>query len=303
MRRSPKQHLVSATLLKGWTVGGVLSAVDLQNSNGPRILSKGPRGVAFERGLTSTIRVKEIEDSWSRIESRAGKALRVVRDGYGLEDTRAVEAIKEMIALHLTRSYEMKNIWSHLIDDDTLRIDRFVNNPELLGETLLARKEMHQCESNGELTDRDAIQLTVDEHLHKVFSEALCSSYERARRFVAAAGLEIGRVDGDDELVICDSPVITMSTDGQSIGLDSGMTLAETGTVFMPLGPRTLAALGPTDTSYILPDVLVQRFNIMQCRRAQRYVLCRPGSNLEDKIVREIRRWSRKRYVSGTWWR
>ena len=303
VRRSPRQHLVSATLLKGWTVDGVLSAVDLQNPNGPTILSTGPRGVAFERDLTSRSRVEEIERAWSKIEKRAGKALRVMRDGGGLDDTRAVEAIKELIALHLTRSYEIKNIWSRPIDDDALRIDRFVDTPELLGETLLARKEMHREASNGELTEREAIQVTVDEHLHAVFSEALCSSYERARRFVSAVGLEICRVAIGDELIICDSPVVAMSTDGENIGLDSGMTLTEAGTVFMPLGPRTLAALGPTDAAYILPDVLVQRFNIMQCRRAQRYVVCRPGSDLEDKIVREIRRWGTKRYVSGTWWR
>ena len=303
MRRSPKQHLVSATLLKGWTVDGVLSIVDLHDPNGPRILSRGPRGVAFERDLTSRIRVKEIEESWSRIERRAGKALGVMRDGDGLGDTRAVEAIKELIALHLTRSYEMKNIWSRLIDDDDLRIDRFVANPELLGETLLARMEVLQDSSNGELTERDAVRVTVDEHLHEVFSEALSSNLERARRFVFTAGLEICRVAVGDELIISDSPVVAMSTDGESIGLDSGMTLTEAGTVFMPLGPTTLAALGPTDTAYVLPDVLVQRFNIMQCRRAQRYVVCRPGSGLEDKIVREIRRWGTKRYVSGVWWR
>ena len=113
-----KQHLVSETLLKGWTVGGELSVVQLLHPEGPKKRAVGPGGVAYERDLTSRFTVDEIEDAWSHVESRAGIALPKVREGVGMDDADTVQAIKDLICLHLTRSYETLDAWNRIGEEN-----------------------------------------------------------------------------------------------------------------------------------------------------------------------------------------
>lgn len=125
--------------------------------------------------------------------------------------------------------------------------------------------------------------------LKRVFSERLVKMYRRAKEYIADAGLEVWNTPYRDELVIGDCPAFTMSTDGEGIGVDAGVSMDEAATIVMPLGPYTLARLGQQNRSMALASAMTTSFNLIQCRRARKQVVCRPGSGLEEWVMQRYR--------------
>ena len=71
--------------------------------------------------------------------------------------------------------------------------------------------------------------------------------------------------------------------------MDAGVGLNEAATIVMPLGPNSLAGLGPLERSLTLPSVLAEKFNLIQCQRARKQIMCRPGSGLDDWVIQRYR--------------
>ena len=63
----------------------------------------------------------------------------------------------------------------------------------------------------------------------------------------------------------------------------------EAATIVMPLGPYALAGLGPQNRKLTLTSVLAEKFNLIQCRRARKQILCRPGSGLDEWVIQRYR--------------
>ena len=267
--RPRKQHLVSETLLRGWTVGGELSVVQLLHHGGPRVRSVGPGGVARERGLTSRLTVDEIEEAWSDIETPAGTALPRVREGVGLDDADTVQAIKDLMCLHLTRSYEMLDVWDRVKreNDEVRQFDALIEDDEATRRDFFERRGLHVVGSEGLVGHRQKWRQRKEANLKRGFSERLVKMYRRAKRYIADAGLEVWNTAHGDELVIGDCPAFTMSADGEGIGIDDGVSMDEAATIVMPLGPYTLAGLGQQNRSMALTSVMTEKFNLIQCRR------------------------------------
>ena len=282
-----KQHLVSETLLKGWTVGGELSVVQLLYHGGPRIGSVGPGGVAYERGLTSRFTVDEIENAWSDIETPAGTALPKVCEGVGLDDTDTVQAIKDLVCLHLTRSYETLDLWNRVREenDDMRQLETIIEDDDAMRRDIFERRELHIVGSEGLAEHRAQWRQWKETKLKEVFSQRLIKMYNRAKEYVAEAGLEVWNTAHGDELVIGDCPAFTVSADGERFGMDAGVVMNEAATIVMPLGPYTLAGLAPQNRRLTLPSVLTETFNLIQCRRARKQIVCRPESGLSEWVV------------------
>ena len=149
--RLPKQHLVSETLLRRWTVEGQLSVVQRQRDGRPTVRSVGPGGVAYERGLTSIFTIDEIENAWSDIETLAGRALQELREGIGLNDADTVQAIKDLMYLHLTRSYEMLDVWERVkAENDTVRqLDELIEDDDVMRRAFFEQRGLHVVGSEG----------------------------------------------------------------------------------------------------------------------------------------------------------
>ena len=280
---------MSATLLRGWAVNGKLSVVDCLHRNAPRQYHKGPRSVAYIREFTSPSQVSQLEDSWGAIETPAGRVLRKLQNEI-LLDPAERDTVKELVALHLARSYEVHKMWSEGIEPDEWLndIDRLLENPDLLGKEVLdIRESLRQLSSDS--SERDLTYQAVSDYLKENFTQLVLYGHERVRQYVGRAGLELYRVVVGDELIISDTPAVAATADLEKVGFGSGLTLPDGPSIIMPLTPHTLAVIGPQDSTYILAPAAIQRLNILQCRRAQRYLVCRPGSDLEEKIIREIK--------------
>ena len=68
------------------------------------------------------------------------------------------------------------------------------------------------------------------------------------------------------------------------MGVLGGIALAEAQSVFLPLGPRHVAALGRADKIIHLTSGQVAEVNARQLRGAIDYVYLRPGSPLMDTV-------------------
>ena len=248
----------------------------------------GPGGVARERDLTSRFTVDEIEEAWSAIESRAGEALPRVRAGGGPDDDHTVQAIKDLVCLHLTRSYETLTMWDRIRqeNEDMREVVAIIENDDLMRQHAFEQTGLYVVGSEGLECYRDQLRVLVDTQQKSWFSRNLITSYDTVKSYIASAGLEIWHTESEDELVIGDCPAFTLSRDGSMFGFDKGVSIDEAGSIVMPLGPHTLAAIGPEGRRSTLSSIAVKELNVIQCRRAHKQVVCRTSSGLDEWVVR-----------------
>ena len=242
--------------------------------------------------MTSRFTVDEIEDAWSRIESSAGDVLRNVREGIGLDDADTVQAIKDLMCLHLTRSYETLDYWNRIREEnqDIRELEAIIENDDLMRRYVFERTGLYAVGSEGLVEHREEWCDWINASLKELYSQELVKIYNGAKEHIAEAGLEVWNTGHGAELVIGDCPAFTVSADGERFGMDTGVSLNETATIVMPLGPYTLAGLGPRTGRFTLRSALTEKFNRIQCRRARKQVVCRPGSNLDDWVVQQYHR-------------
>jgi hypothetical protein len=129
-----------------------------------------------------------------------------------------------------------------------------------------------------------------------LWRERVESLYLQARAMTDAAGLEILQPPGSGEFLIGDVPALTVRADSLGVGVLGGIALAEAQSIFLPLGPRHLAALGRTDEIIQLTSDQVAETNARQLRGAIDYVYLRP----ESPLIETVRSFAEQRLeVSG----
>jgi hypothetical protein len=92
-----------------------------------------------------------------------------------------------------------------------------------------------------------------------LWRERIESLYLNARAMTDSAGLEILTPPVGGEFLIGDVPALTVRADHAGVGVLGGLALADAQSVFLPLGPRHVAALGRANTTISLtPDQAAQ---------------------------------------------
>jgi hypothetical protein len=99
-----------------------------------------------------------------------------------------------------------------------------------------------------------------------------------------APGLEILTPRGSGEFLIGDVPALTVRADRAEVGVLGGIALADAQSVFLPLGPRHVAALGQADRTIQLAPGQVAEANARQLSAAIDYVYLRPDSPLMSTV-------------------
>jgi hypothetical protein len=117
-----------------------------------------------------------------------------------------------------------------------------------------------------------------------LWRERIESLYLQARAITDTAGLEILMPRESGEFLIGDVPALTVRADRAGVGVLGGIALAEAQSVFLPLGPRHVTALGRADGIIHLTSGQVAEVNARQLIGAIDYVYLRPGSPLMDTV-------------------
>lgn len=95
-----RQHVVSETILKRWSIAGEVVAVDLRNG---RFQRRSPSAEAFEEWLVREDYARPVEAVWGEVETDVPQLLDALDGGRPLTpELRRV--LTRLVSLHLVRS-------------------------------------------------------------------------------------------------------------------------------------------------------------------------------------------------------
>ena len=244
-----------------------------------------------------------MEQLWKETEDKMHDALAALDAGVLFENKSYVNTIKDSIALHFARSKATRvvhyRVWEEAVAASRRRwMTEW--RPRLEYEFY---KEKGFCAAGNE-----ALTAFVNELLElsmsladsgALFRERLEHLYRQARLRTDNAELEIFTAD-DDEFVIGDVPALTVRNDRGEVGVLGGISMDDAQSVFLPLGPRHVAALGKVNITAQLTAEQVKVTNNRQLLGAIEYVYLRPGSGLKEFVrsFAEDRRAARRAVLS-----
>lgn len=286
-----EQHLISKVLLKRFAAPsgphqGLICPFRLEYPQAkPRLL--GPDGCAKVDNFVAWASAS-VERLWKETEDRLPDALAAMDAGTLFDSAGHASVIRSAIALHFARSKAAQvihaRVWAETVEQGRRRW--LTENRQLLAYWFYREKGL--CPVGDE-----ALGIFADELMGLSLSladsgalwrERIESLYLNARAMTGFAGLEILTPAGEGEFLIGDVPALTVRAGHLGVGVLGGVALAEAGSVFLPLGPRHVAALGRADTVIHLAPDQVTEVNALQLRGAIDYVYLRPGSPLMDTV-------------------
>jgi hypothetical protein len=280
-----KQHMISATLLRKWKP---LVAINLRTRTSRQ---RSPESEGYIRHFVRAEYSDVLEKLWAETENSLNNALPLVVDGTVFEHDEALDTLHAMIALHFVRSGRSARIatswWESAPPDSPLSDLRAVANEPNLMALHYQYRTGRIATSEDEIGEERARFLTALDHDFGIggrsFVEEIEAQYNRVLSFVRSQPLQIGVVVGGCELVLSDTPVVTLDTATNTVGVP----IAQANLVVMPIGPKCVVALGGTPGFVELDDEAVTRINRIEVLGAFEKVYVRDGSGLNNWVLSE----------------
>jgi hypothetical protein len=231
------------------------------------------------------------EDLWGKTENHLPSAISAARSGTLFASARYMETIKDAIALHFARSFELQQA-HELIWTVGMKRTReiYMSNPSGL-ESLFFKKYglfPPSAKAAREIVSADLIALT--QHLFDrgiVFRLRVVDMFETARQFLTSVGLQVASPPPGTEFLLGDVPAIPIDETRRALGVMGGVPFANATTVILPLAPDLLVALGRKDEYVTLPATFVTQLNKFQIMKAHHQVFMRPGAGLDALVLAE----------------
>jgi hypothetical protein len=234
------------------------------------------------------------EQLWKETEDGLSDALAAMDAGALLADAGHVSVIKSAIALHFARSKATwaihSGVWAQTVERGRRRW--LTEHRQLLARWFYLQKGLYPAgdEALGIFAD-ELMELSLAlGRSGALWRERVESLYLNARAMTQAAGLEILTPPAGEEFLVGDVPALTVRADRPGVGVLGGIALAEAQSVFLPLGPRHVVALGRADQVIPLTSAQVAEVNARQLNGAIDYVYLRPESPLVETVRSFVRR-------------
>ena len=287
-QQTVRQHLVSQVLLKRFTMPGPKSSgwqllpFDLDNPKRQHKL-RTTRACGWVDNFIS-FDSTSAEALWCAVESRAPAALSALEAGSPFADPSHVEALRDLVMIHYVRSHHYRDVHIEAFRKarDGLRgvlVQRF---PEQLRREALCETGLHLAGpgSLGDFAERLIARSMIvrDHESGKLFRTSIEDTFHKVQDMATAWQLEI-LVPEAGQFVIGDNPAVTVRREGAVTSY--GMAFGDAHSLVLPIGPRHLLALGPHNTTGIIPKEVVDELNTVQIYAASRYVYLHPRSGLE----------------------
>ena len=269
------QHTVTKSVLKGFAgPSGTLAVYNAEH----RVRQLKSPGAGIFTTRFDTYDSRGAEERWNGLETNFPPALVKVRARTALGDPATVSALKDLLALHWSRSRaimisrddaartvlteSMRDIWTH---------------PGVLRKAL---RDKTGLEAAG-WSELEWINATVHDQVFTAnaplwHSRKDVDNYNQARAHFEKSNLVLGFTDTRD-LVICDSPVITTRKGMAGTGPHQGIALFDADHIAMPITPNVMLALGPKAEVVTLSDEIVEEYNRLQWLAHHGWVAARPG--------------------------
>jgi hypothetical protein len=242
----------------------------------------GPAGLAYVQDLNPVDPIG-FEQQWKAVEDRLPEALVAVDDGSIFASRRLVDLLRDCLAMHWARSYNLVLMYASMLPRILDHRER-----EMLSDPMIEHvfRSQHRglWPAGGE--SRALAAQYVRDRVANVFdasgflSKRMLANFDEARARVAGVPLQIV-VAGASEFLIGDSPAQSLNKDRAGIGPLGGIPWGEATTVTMPLGRRHAVALGPRNEYIELDQREVGIVNRFQLSVARRHVAWHPDADIE----------------------
>ncbi|QUF04720.1 DUF4238 domain-containing protein [Actinosynnema pretiosum subsp. pretiosum] len=280
--------------------GAVLIPYDIKNNR--ELKSRGTAACARVDHFVPWAS-QSLEELWQTVENKMGAATDRIEQGRN--DLNTIRAIRDAIALHLTRSTRYMRIH----EESALRAANVAQNKVLVRYYNALGREYF--EQNGRLPDgpRDLIDLAdrlVRERAHAGFDGSdkrimIEEMFRNVKQILNCHALEIWTAPPGCELLVSDAPAFTIrySADRSAVPLFN-VAVGDAHAVVMPLSRTTLACVGKKKKRAVLTVEQVDFFNRALIQNATRFVYYRPGSQLKNVVSHVLSSWGSGGHPSGT---
>lgn len=284
------QHVISKVLLKRFAApfgsnGLKLVPFNLEHPDrlhkmaSPRECGKVPYFARFASA--------SLEQVWGKLETRIPDAARAVDRGDVFQHEQHVQTLKDLIALHLVRSLNYRNVHERIFTNvyTEHRTALLTDKSDLLRLAVLQRSGLHLAGPQGLTAAADQI---LSPHLANFengadFRARIEDTFAKAKEMISDAGLEI-LAPSAGEFLLGDTPALAIQQSGNRTAFN--VAIGDSTAIVLPFGPRhLLVGRTPRNGMAIATVKTVGFLNQLQIEAAQQRVYIRPNSG-QDAFVR-----------------
>ncbi|MEW2309000.1 DUF4238 domain-containing protein [Streptomyces sp. NPDC006864] len=284
------QHVISQVLLKRFAArfgsnGLKLVPFNLDHPDrvhkmaSPRQCGKVPHFARFASA--------SLEQVWGKLETRIPDAARAVDRGDVFQHEEHVQTLKDLIALHLVRSLNFRNVHERIFTNvyNETRTALLTDRSDLLRLAVLQRSGLHLSGPQGLAT---AAAQILSPHLTNFengadFRARIEHTFAKAKEMISEAGLEI-LVPAAGEFLLGDTPALAIQQSENRTRIS--VAIGDSTAIVLPFGPRhLLVGRTPRHGMDIATAKTVDFLNQLQIEAAQQRVYIRPNSG-QDAFVR-----------------
>ncbi|MEV5295539.1 DUF4238 domain-containing protein [Streptomyces sp. NPDC053741] len=284
------QHVISKVLLKRFATpfgsqGLKLVPFNLDHPDrlhkmaSPRECGKVPHFARFASA--------SLEQVWGKLETRIPDTARAVDRGDVFQHAQHVQTLKDLIALHLVRSLNYRNVHERIFTNvyTETRTVLLTDKSDLLRRAVLQRSGLHLSGPQGLAAAADQI---LSPHLANFengadFRARIENTFAKAKEMISDAGLEI-LVPASGEFLLGDTPALAIQQSENRTAFN--VAIGDSTAIVLPFGPRhLLVGRTPRNGMSIATEETVGFLNRLQIEAAQQRVYFRPRSG-QDAIVR-----------------
>lgn len=283
------QHVVSKVILKGFASRQGNKGWQLARFDKERRRELDPRGLNACGKIPGfvTYASGSAESLWHSVETRLGEAIRSAESGSLHENQGQEKTIKDGIALHLVRSPLYRKVHEHSFTEamQGVRDDMLTEKRSLLEAEFRRRRGL-------EPAGIEALESVLEGPFQKwqefknsgaLLRISLEQNFFRIRSALENLAVEVLHVPAGKELVISDAPAFTFRN--TSTGkMEIRMAIGDSHGIALPITKKCLVAIGPESKQGELTPLMVDSFNRVQVRLAERQIYYRPGSPVKNLI-------------------
>lgn len=183
-----------------------------------------------------------MEALWGRLENDAARGLSALDDDSVFSSLELTQAMKHFVALHFFRNSRNLKRWEAVSQARLqLGFDR-LRSSHREGLAALAENQGLDPTSEPDLYAAFSDYALSNSEFDGLFQDLQTSWFERSGMDVRRAGLEV--FDTQEGLVLSDLGTIALDANG----IPTDAPFAEAPTLLLPVGPRLLVSLGPSNT-------------------------------------------------------
>jgi hypothetical protein len=284
--KRPRQHVVSRSLLAGFSTGTSRRAGDQEiwpySFADGREAPIDPTCVGIVPDFVK-VDSRRTEQKWEEVENTLRDTVGQLEATPNLHDSVLVEKVKKIVALHWARSIEtleaVDSTYTRMIVDNKAALLR---QPEKLDQLYRLKTGDHSA-----VLAESARKQFVDQYLSRfewIFTSGTWFRFDviyffrRSMELLDRLNVQVLRAPTGSDFLIGDTPVVKLDERGERRGLMNPIQIGNATTVLMPLTSRFMVALDSLTADHTVTVDEVRRFNAWQLEAARERVFMHPAA-------------------------